>query len=166
MPAAQPSLGDTTDFYNDTFATPQYLSTGLSRAIGNDQVVAVDGQLNGRAGDTADFYAVGLLAGQTVTAQLIASPLGGRLGLGTSIDVFDPDGRLIDSDLTTPGVEQALSGHPFQFTADRPGAYRFEVSSVAAQYTLRLSGVADIARREASSPGGDLFSFDSSHHTG
>ena len=153
---AQPSLGDTTDFFNDTFATPQYLSTGLSRAIGNDQVVAVDGQLNGRAGDTADFYAVGLLAGQTVTAQLIASPLGGRLGLGTSIDVFDPDGRLIDSDLTTPGVEQALRGHPFQFTTDRPGAYRFEVSSVAAQYTLRLSGVADIAVGGIVT-GGDLF---------
>src|SRR5581483_124383 len=140
-----PSLGDTTNFYNDTFETAQYVSSGLSRAFGTDQVAIINGQVDSTApiNDTIDYYAVALLAGQTVSVQLTASPLLNRALGGANVTVFDPDGRLIDSDLTTPGVQQALKGHPFQFTADRPGAYRFAVSGTA-QYTLRLTGIANI----------------------
>src|SRR5439155_4552147 len=69
--------------------------------------------------------------------------------------------RLIDSDLTTPGVTQALRGHPFEFTADRPGAYRFAISSPGAQYTLRLTGVASVALGGVIASN-NLFSYDAS----
>ncbi len=91
--------------------------------------------------DTIDYYAMALLAGQAPTVQLSSLE---NDGVGASITVFDPDGRLIDSDASIRATPQVLAGHPFTIKVDRPGVYRFAVSCNA-DYELRITNVADIA---------------------
>src|SRR5206468_3813116 len=73
---AEPSLGDTSRFNNDTYATAQYLGTAPTTQFG-DQNIVLEGQLNNtiNVNDGVDFYGVSLLAGQTVTVQLTTIPI-------------------------------------------------------------------------------------------
>ncbi len=132
-----PSLGDSPLFNNDTYQTAQFVGTAQSNALGSNEAAVITGEVRGVAADTIDYYAMGLLGGQTVTVQL------SMVGSG-NVTVFDPDQRLIDSDLTTPGLPQLVAGQPISFTADRPGAYRFAVSGNG-DYTLRITGAANVA---------------------
>jgi hypothetical protein len=118
-PWDQGLLGGNAFFNNDTFATPQYLGADSS---GN---ITVDGQLqvSPTNGDDVDYYAVALLAGQTITVQ-VTEPTGTVPSLDTG--VFDPDGRLIASDFNRVDPTQTEE-QPFQFTATEPGIYRFAV---------------------------------------
>jgi hypothetical protein len=124
------------DLRNDTPADAEFLATvptinaatnlPVRDAHGNIVYTAsVTGNLDLADGDANDYYAVGLLAGQTIQVSLSANTL----------DVYDPDGRMIASN--------ALSGAgPLQFTADRPGIYLFEVTGTAGGgYTLNVAGV-------------------------
>ncbi|MEO7157295.1 MAG: hypothetical protein ABI039_07035, partial [Vicinamibacterales bacterium] len=137
-------LGDASfndDFANDSFQTAQYIGTFDNKSTGEKNIALVNGQLNTatNVNDDDDYYAVGLLAGQTVNVQLFErDPVTGKL-TGPSetlhVGVFDPDGRLIASDysfvdqLTNTGKKDAAQGHALQFTADRPGAYRFAIAT-------------------------------------
>ncbi len=125
------TLGNGDDqFQNDNFNTAQYLGT-LQDGI------LVDGELDALAranfNDFTDYYGVALMAGQTVTVQLTDTTFLGFPGGSTStfnfvnIGVYDPDGRLIATDYSDVN-RLALLGKPFQFTADRPGVYRFAIA--------------------------------------
>ena len=113
--------------FNNAFTTPQYLGA-LSTA---NPVVELTGILNGtnpiamRPGDNVNYYAVSLLAGQTITVQLDA---GDALNLG----VFDPDDRLIATDYSIDqgsGVYgNTTINQPFQIKVTMPGSYRFAVA--------------------------------------
>ncbi len=103
---------------NDTFEEAQYLNPQRVKGIGPGQHVRVAGTIQGtQIGDLTDYYAVGLMGGQTYTVRLKAD-FPGNLMLG----VFDPDGRLITSE-----YGHAQPGEAFRFTADKPGAYRFAI---------------------------------------
>jgi len=115
---------DNPTFFNDSFNNAQYLGAiaGIGDASFNGGFVSVDGALIKGApnvDDRIDYYAVELMAGQTVTVQLT------DLGVGM-VGVFDPDGRLIATNMNDVNLAATLNA-PFQFTADRPGAYRFAV---------------------------------------
>jgi hypothetical protein len=125
-----PSGGGAAPFLvNDTFNTAQYVG-GDSKG---DIVISGTLQATAPIGDNVDYYAVPLMAGQVVTVQVIES-LGGPIPVGAAAGgildagVFDPDGRLIATDTNRVDVTQT-QGEPFQFTADRPGVYRFAVAS-------------------------------------
>ncbi|MBI1369176.1 MAG: matrixin family metalloprotease [Planctomycetes bacterium] len=118
-------------FLNDTFDTAQRLGTIRNGVLGQQDVVAVQGTLrNGDPDfttidpfdDVIDYYSVALMAGQTVTVQLTTLGL-----LPLNIGVFDPDGRLVytDYDNLNPDLVQ---NQAFQFTADRPGEWRFAIA--------------------------------------
>jgi hypothetical protein len=117
------NFGQSTFFFNDTFDTPQYL--GAINSLGQSDMARVQGTVqhvtaNG-VNDFVDYYAVSLMAGQSVTVQLFTQ-IPGLAYVG----VFDPDQRLVgtdSSDVGTTGFGQA-----FNITADRPGTYRFAVS--------------------------------------
>lgn len=140
---------------NDTFDSPQYL------AVDSSGTATVNGVLQTQpdippapAGDYSDYYAVPLMAGQTVTVQVA--------GLGVDVGVFDPDRRLIATDYNRVDLSQT-ENQPFQFTADRPGVYRFAVSQTVDNnfdaapppgqgfafsdfaYTLQLTGLGNLA---------------------
>ena len=110
---------DTDEFFNDTFDTAQYVGT-----IGNN--VRLRGTLQAIDDDDfddfSDYYAVPLLAGQTVSAQLRSR---GFVQLG----VYDPDGRLIATDYSDVDP-LGMKGSVVRFTADRPGVYRFAVATI------------------------------------
>ncbi len=134
-------------FYNDTFASPQYLGT-INSVDGTDpystdaallplhlnNVVQVIGHVGavyppGGPYDPRDYYGVSLLAGQKVVVQLSPfqlDPFDTPIAMA-HVSVFDPDGRMIATDWSdmSAGVVQWA---PFEFTADRPGVYRFVVS--------------------------------------
>ena len=113
-------------FHNDTFDNAQYAGTIRNAAAGAADEVYISGQLSyfddENLNDNVDYYALSLLAGQTVTIRLNASN-SSNLMLG----VFDPDGRLI---VNTDSIVDPASTlyQPFQITADRPGAYRLAVA--------------------------------------
>jgi hypothetical protein len=169
LPGDPPTLGGTRAFDNNTFATAEYLGTAQNNALGNDQSIVVNGQIEQATNlnDANDYYRVSLMAGQTVSVQLSA------IAPGAAVGVFDPDGRLIDSDRFLNNRASDISdfgalrnttlNQPFQFTADRPGDYRFAVGEVddaqfndldevgaaigfsAITYTLTITGVGDLA---------------------
>jgi hypothetical protein len=138
-------------FFNDTFDNPEFRA-GFS-ALGQGDIVQTRGLLqhtDARA-DWNDYYAVALMAGQSVQVQLLSGSLALNLG------VFDPYGRIVASDYSNVG---SLAGEMFQFTADRPGAYRFAVSgfgnpdflngrnsplNAEVPYELRISDIGDLA---------------------
>ena len=168
LPGDPPTLGGTRAFDNNTFATAAFLGTAQNNALGNDENIVVNGQIEQATNlnDADDYYRVSLMAGQTVSVQLTSNEPGAAVG------VFDPDGRLIDSDRFLNNEEAAsdfsalrdtTSNQPFQFTADRPGDYRFAIGVFddaqfndltsqglaigfsAINYTLTLTGLGDIA---------------------
>ena len=141
-------------FTNDTFDTPEY--RGTINSLGQGDIVRAAGTLQHEVGnapnDWVDYYAVSLLAGQTIQAQLF-SEVTGLLNLG----IFDPDGRLIASDYSN-AVD--ASGVTIGFRADRPGAYRFAVAAsgnpnfanaqvvnldAPVLYEVRVTNVGDLA---------------------
>jgi hypothetical protein len=139
-------------FFNDTFDTPQYL--GSINTLNQADMVRVSGLLQhtdaNTINDWVDYYGVSLLAGQTVQVVMFSSGL-------PYVGVFDPDGRLIATEASDVG---GAAGEVFQFTADRPGTYRFAVSltgnfgfynsrqvgtNVITPYEIRITGVGDLA---------------------
>jgi hypothetical protein len=115
--------GDT--WLNDSFETAQYVGTqqdGGRLGIGVDGVV-ISGTLfaNADTEDFRDWYAVPLMAGQTIRVQLIYNgfPPPPRIG------VFNPDNELIASDYSNL-VDHNLE--EFVVTADRTGVYRIAVT--------------------------------------
>ncbi|MFW6154053.1 MAG: hypothetical protein ACOC95_02455 [Planctomycetota bacterium] len=108
------------DFFNDTYETAQFIGTSRNTADGNESV-HVAGNIADR--ESCDYYALSLMAGQTVTVWLENQ---GWYVL--NVGIFDPDGRLVatDSSDVDPG---AVSGMPIRFTATRAGAYRFAVGA-------------------------------------
>ena len=155
------------DFFNDTFETPQYIGTIRDNVLGDPDVVHVSGTLisANNYDDYCDFYALGLMAGQTVSVQFTQAA--GWLRLG----VFDPDGRLIASNWSDIDPVFMLD-EPFAFTADRPGAYRFVVTFDLnpefvpdpddrtlgeSSYEIMVSGVGDVGIGGVVAAGRDIF---------
>jgi hypothetical protein len=144
-------FGDSQDFFNDdTFANAQFLGSINSKQTGNNSV-----QVNGliqsftNVNDISDYYAVPLMAGQTVTVRLISPvqttqivTVKGKQKVVTTetksvlhAGVFDPDDRLIATDYsnTSDITSQSVDTDPnqqqlFSFTAQKPGIYRFAVA--------------------------------------
>ena len=122
-----------TTWNNDTFGTPQYLGT-INSSVGNDVVHVAGGLVAADQDDLrdyVDYYAVGLMAGQTVQVQLV-DLLAQATVLGTIVNfirvgVYDPDGRLIYTDYSDVDPTGA-AGAVFQFVTEKPGAYRFAVA--------------------------------------
>lgn len=127
-------------FHNDTFETAQFLGSINSKQTGANSV-----QVNGlyqwvpRVQDLADYYAVPLMAGQSITVRLIAPDV---FTAGTAFEinsvlhvgVFDPERRLIASDYGDNAQHAPVANNlsaaqqqQFTFTADKPGIYRFAV---------------------------------------
>jgi hypothetical protein len=172
-----PSLGDTTAFDNNTFATADYLGTSQNRALGNEKSIVINGTVTRTATilDATDYYRVSLLAGQRVTVQL--SSVLDATGINASVGVFDPDGRLIDTDRSVNSVvnqvRNTLAGQPFTFTADRPGDYRFAIGAQGdaefndgsgvigwqMPYTLRITNLGIIALGGVQA-GGNLLTYE------
>lgn len=123
-----PSFGADPLLNNDTFQNPQILGTADS---GGD--IQVDGEIQSEPApsinDIVDYYAVGLLAGQTITLRLTGSFLGTFLpGVsGLNVGVFDPEGRLIATDFSLVDPN-SITGQPFQVKATMPGAYRIAIT--------------------------------------
>ena len=127
--------GDLTDatFNNDTPDTAQYLGTFTSAELGKNDAIQVRGVLaaSNKIQDFADYYAVALMAGQTIEVQLIDLDLAGLAGTTPtmpyiSLGVFDPDGRLIATNYSNVDLAMTMN-MPFRFTTDRPGIYRFAI---------------------------------------
>ncbi len=125
-------------FFNDSFETAQRLASTRTEPGQPDQIL-VSGSIDtdSSLGDPSDFYAISLLAGQTVTVN----------GFGQSdlsFQVYDPDGRIIasSSHIVASELEVALS-QPIVFTTDRPGEHRIEVSGSGA-YQFQVQGAGDI----------------------
>ena len=132
-----PRLGDNqAEFDNDTFDTAQFLGSFDSSKFGSGSIV-VNGRLQNvpQISDAVDFYGVPLLAGQTINIRLLApeefvddaNPFLFEELAAANVSVFDPDGRLVGSDSNNVLADTTLN-KLFQFTADRPGVYRFSVN--------------------------------------
>ena len=137
-------------FNNDTFDTAQFLGSFRTRDRNFEGNAVVTGNLDNLPngpGDGVDYYAAGLLAGDTVEVELESAS-----GI-SNVGVFDPDGRLIATN-----YGRNVRGGPFRFTAVKPGAYRFAVAinedtnfdgsgttDANDSYTLRLAGLGRIA---------------------
>ncbi|NLF32338.1 MAG: hypothetical protein GX591_15790, partial [Planctomycetes bacterium] len=105
------------DFYNDSFDTAQYLGTSRGSAPDGIEGVTVNGVLE--VDEALDYYALSLMAGQTVTVWFINS------GAETvNIGVFDPDRRLVATN-TSDTDTGAVATTPFRVTAERAGIYYF-----------------------------------------
>ena len=118
--------------------------------------VQVDGEMQALLPESKpqSYYAVPLMAGQTVTVQLTSTaftPTG-----NFDIGVFDAEQRLVATDFSNVDANQT-EGQPFQVTATTPGVYYFAVTGPAnptfsssillgpfAPYTLTISNVGDI----------------------
>lgn len=114
-----------TSFTNDTIETAQIVGTITTGTPGEADVIYLTGSLDSGEdneggeensnSDSVDFYAISLLAGQTIFIRL--DDIGGKeLPLG----VYDPDGRLIASEINS------FSGG-ITITAARPGLYTIGV---------------------------------------
>lgn len=145
---------------NDTtFAGAQFLGTldadGHVQVTGTNQAIMNNNK-------PVDYYAVALLAGQTVTAQLTGpltgSTLNGAPYSGIALGVFDSEQRLLATDYNSADLT-STSGQPFQFTASLPGIYYFAASNglntsfnsafpfpttLTVPYTLTLKGVGNL----------------------
>ena len=129
----QASLGTKTrnaSYNNDSFDTAQWLGTLYSSDLGQSDSIQVRGFTYTQYGDGVDYYAFGMLAGQTAEIQL--------LNTASGIGVFDPDGRLIMTDYSNIGADRV--NKPFRFTADRPGPYRI---AIANRGDVNFNGIAD-----------------------
>ncbi len=105
-------------FYNDTFDTPQYLGS-INSTLGNN-VIDLAGVTIPALGDTDDYYAVSLMAGQIIRVQQ-NNPL-------LVFELIDPDGRVVAtnaSDINAGEFATALQ----QWKADRPGLWRLHINN-------------------------------------
>ncbi|MEM8872987.1 MAG: hypothetical protein AAGD32_01900 [Planctomycetota bacterium] len=173
---------------NDTFETAQFLGSGFVDSLGEGDAVRVDGSLDTiNETDEVDFYAVPLLAGQTVEFALSTSVI------PAAVAVFDPNGVIVASNATDVAnglVERATtfsfgrkdifySDSTFAFTTELPGTYYFGVgfelvgASVVSGdqlgdvgsflvggelgYTLTIAEVADLALGGVIAEGDILF---------
>jgi hypothetical protein len=151
-PFDQGLLGGAAFLSNESFNTPQYL--GMTDMNG-DATVTGTLQADPPTGNNADYYAVPLLAGQTITVHLSESNV---TAPALDVGVYDPDGRLIATDYNRVDITQTEE-QPFQFTAAEPGVYRFAVAASGNSnfdnavatvigdipYTLQLSGLGNLA---------------------
>jgi hypothetical protein len=146
-------FGDNEGFFdNDTFETAQFLGSINNKSTGANSIW-VNGLLQwqpaAQVNDRADYYAVPLMAGQTIHTRLLSPTIlpSTRLidGVNTIVPagsktfwmhmgVFDPDNRLIASDYSNVDdtTAQNIDEDPQQqnwlsFTAEKPGIYRFAV---------------------------------------
>jgi hypothetical protein len=118
---------------NDTAADAQILgsvpvlnpTSGLPEKDASGNII-YQASVNGTTGDGTDFYAVPVEAGKTFRVSLSSGTL----------EVFDPDGRLVDSN------SRSGTG-PQQITADRPGLYTFAV--LGSGYNLTVTNVGNMA---------------------
>jgi hypothetical protein len=120
----------TAAFINNTYATAQYLSNGYNATLGSDNSIVVDGIIEDDTvnAERVNYYAVPLMAGQTITVQVQDGNQGGLTDAeDLDVGVFDPDGREIASDYNN-NIPAETEEKPFQFTTDRPGVYRFAVA--------------------------------------
>lgn len=118
------ALGDVTDpdINNDTFDRPQLLGT-YQAVDGGEFITDVGGALESDAGDQADYYGIALLGGQRLIVDIDSDALG-----EVNVGIFDPDGRLVNSDYTNNFIDfEASFETPIGYTADRPGVYRIAV---------------------------------------
>ena len=145
-------------FSNSNFNNAQYLGSIRNSVNGQppNDVIDLQGQLYERSTttngpDAADYFAVSLLAGQTITVLLSS-------GLAADVGIFDPDGRLIATDY---GFTVASTNRPITITAAMAGAYRIAVALAGntaftttrtgitpltpLPYTLSISNPGDIA---------------------
>lgn len=116
---------------NGSFDSAQYLGTLFSQDLNSREAIQLRGYTFTTEGDSIDYYAVALMAGQTVQVQLLDSL--------SAIGIFDPDNRLIATDYSNVNSINRFN-KPFRFTADRPGAYRI---AVANRGDINFNGVAD-----------------------
>lgn len=105
--------------------------------------------------ETADYYAVPLLAGQSVTVTLTSQQL-------LQAQIVDPDGRIIASDEGIHRLGLSVDA-PFAFTADRPGVYKIGVLNPPGivelfdiPYTLTVEHIGDMGIG-AITTGGEIF---------
>ncbi|MFN4242099.1 MAG: beta strand repeat-containing protein [Tepidisphaerales bacterium] len=120
-------------YNNDTFETAQRLRFGSNPDGSPSGTVTISGALEmvqQADFDGVDYFALPLLAGQTISFAEFSS-----LGLG----VFDPDGRLVFTNYTLNGVA-AFAESALRFTADRPGEYRIAIARLG---DFNFNGVAD-----------------------
>jgi hypothetical protein len=138
-----PSLGDNPIFNNDTFDTAQYVGTARSSNNSGQIVAEIQGELNGdsrnNANDHLDFYAMGLLAGQTAQVRLSPRVQGVFIGGSYNVGIMDPDGRIFASDYSN-NDSLATTNRSFRFTATRPGIYRFVVGDAG---DINFNGILD-----------------------
>jgi len=125
-------LGPAGEFLNDDMATAQYLGATFGGELGDPDVVRVSGELG--SGDNVDYYAVGLMAGQTITVQMIGA---------WDVGVFDPDGRLIATDRSDV-ADLVTHGGPFQVTTERAGMHFFAVGAAPFDGTTNVSDEYDL----------------------
>ncbi|HWE02259.1 MAG TPA: polymer-forming cytoskeletal protein [Tepidisphaeraceae bacterium] len=117
-------VSNPTVFRNDDFYNPQYIGA-ISTAAGEaPSQSVVTGTLYADAVNQnfVDYYAVALMAGQTITAQ-VTDPLD-VLHLG----IYNPEDMLVASDFNSvsPSTTQE---QPFKYTVTEPGIYRFSVTN-------------------------------------
>jgi hypothetical protein len=112
--------------FNDSFDTPQVLPSFTGRR-GRSEVV-VNGQLMAttRIQDYVDYYAMPLLAGQAMQAQISLTGFLAGLTGELQIGIFDPDGRLVATDFELVNIN--ADNLPVRYVADRPGLYRIAVA--------------------------------------
>ncbi|HVT89618.1 MAG TPA: hypothetical protein VHD56_12250 [Tepidisphaeraceae bacterium] len=138
-------------FNNDTFATAQYVGTLRSQQLRDSNVVQLFGSLGNSTtvsspatNDGVDYYAIGLLAGQTVNIQLLDSVtalFGPDASNHPRLGIFDPNGRLIATDYSDVSQFSRVN-KAIQIKASIPGVYRIAVAEFG---DLNFNGTADAA---------------------
>ena len=102
-----------------------------------DNEMSWTGTLQTNLGDTVDTYSLPLMAGQTATLELVTSdPNDLTIGVGATLQVLDPTGRVVASDL--PGPTGSAANQQFQYTAKIPGVYSLVVTATVGPGTYRL----------------------------
>jgi hypothetical protein len=162
-------------FDNNSFDTPQYLGSIDSTDIGQNNVAYVSGTYNASSiGNDVNFYAVPLMAGQTITVQLKGS-IPDSLDLG----VFSPSDALLASDYNSQDPS-ATQGQTLQFTASTPGVYRFAVTGFdnpmfysdggsavgVVPYTLTIQGIGNLGIGAVVATGGFMDNTNSTNTPG
>lgn len=134
------NTASSTPFNNQTFATAQFLGSVRNSVSGQPDVIHLQGTLEGAQTpkngwgpqNTVDYFAFGMMAGQTATVSVTPRVTTGGSATATLVHfaVFDPDGNMIQSDYnwynSTATVDRAIT-----FTADRPGAYRVAITNAS-----------------------------------
>lgn len=114
-------------FFNDTFDTAQRVGTIRPFDPADPAGTIIAGRFDSFLDtDYVDYYAVSLMAGQTVELQL--DPFQTLLPFGLAL--IDPDGRIVATNLNAVNSGVTFF-EPFRYTTDRPGEYRIAIGSTA-----------------------------------